>query len=267
MLSLATRPFLNNLVRKLGGESVGRLPEGQTLTALYSAANRPSEAYYALQQQSTEDQLEVNQVQILLSETTPPPVVDESQCDHDRDSIEPGQRPWNVDADMASDGFPPATPSVHMNPSGEDIRGASHKSSGAAAQKQPQRPRGRPAGVKNKPKKKLESAPRARRKVNKRARQSRSLSDGETFDIHTPIVVRVQPNFRAKTPPPPKKTRRTKATTVNITAAEEGHEHVERQRQRGLIMRNFSTDLQSFLNHLNDQGGVSGLYNLLNITS
>ena len=146
MLSLATRPFLNNLVRKLGGESVGRLPEGQTLTALYSAANRPSEAYYALQQQSTEDQLEVNQVQILLSETTPPPVVDESHCDHDHDSIGPGQRPWNVDADVASDGFPPVTPSVHTIPSGEVIRGASHKPSAAVAQKQPQRPRGRPEG-------------------------------------------------------------------------------------------------------------------------
>ena len=165
---------------------------------------------------------------------------------------------------MASDGFQPATPSVHTTPSGEVRPGTSHESS-AAAQKRLQRLRGRPARVKNKPKTKVEAAPRPRRQVKRRAQQSQFLSSAS--DMKTPIVIRVQPNVRANKPPPPNKTRRTKATKVNITTAEEGREHVGRKRQRSLIIRNFSTDLQSFLNHLNNQGGVSGLSQLLNIHS
>jgi len=271
MLALANLPFLNHLMLNVGGESVRRLPEGQTLRTIYVGADRPSEDYDTLQQQSAEDQLEVNLVQSLLSETTPPPVVDESRCDHDHDSIDPGQQPWNVEADVSSDGFPPASSSVHTSPSGEvkaDTSDESEAEAEVAAQRRPQRPRGRPAGVKNKPKTKVEAASRARRQVHKRAREPpSSSSDGDTFDIKTPIVVRITPNVREDPPPPPKKTRRRNATTVNITRAEEDHEHVERQRQRGLIIRNFSTDLESFLNYLNNQGGVSGLYNLLNINS
>jgi hypothetical protein len=262
MLSLGNLPFLNNVMRKVGGESVGHLPEGKTLTVIDSEADRPRKAYNALQQHSTEDQLEVNQVESLLSETTPPPIVDESQCDHDHNSIDPGQELWNVDTDVASDCFPPATSSVHTSSSGEVILGTPDKPS-AAAQKRPQRQRGRPAGVKNKPKTKVEdAAPRPRRGVQKRAREPPlSSSDSDTFDLQTPIVVRVNQ------PPAPKRTRRTKATVANITTAEEGRQHVERQRQKNSILQNFSADLQSFLDHLNDQGTVSGLYYLLKLNS
>jgi len=268
MVALANHPFMNNLTQKIRGESVGRLPEGQSSRAIYLGADPPSEEYDALQQQSTDDQSEVNQVQSLLSENTPPPVVDESQFN---DGCDSEQQPGNVDTDVASDGLPPATSSAHTRSSVESILGTSDEplvAAEVAVQTRPQRLRGRPLGVKNKPKTKVEAAPRARRQVQKRARESQLVSsDSDTFDITTPIVVRVQPNVRANEPPPPKKTRRTKATTANITTVEEGHEHIERQRQRGVIIRNLSTDLESFLNHLNDQDAVSGLYILLNIKS
>jgi hypothetical protein len=266
MLAPANHPFMNNLMREMGGESCGRLPEGQNLRAVYSGANRPCKDYDALQQQSSaEDQVEINQVQSFLSETTPPPVVDESQCDHDLDSIGPEQLLWNVDTDVASDGFPPATPSVHTSSSGENIVGGSVDELSAVAHTRPQRLRGRPAGVKNKPKTNVEAAPRARRQVQKRARESQlwsSDSDGDTLDTMTPIVVRV-----VKDPPPLKKTRRTKATAAKITTVKEDREHVERQKQRAVIMLNFATDLQSFSNYLDIKGGVSGLYNSFNINS
>jgi len=268
IVALANHPFMNNLTLKIRGESVGRLPEGQTSRAIYLGADPPSEDYDALQQQSTDDQSEVNQVQSLLSENTPPPAVDESQFN---DGCDSEQQPWNVDTD-ASDGLPPATSSVHTTSSVEVILGTSDEplvAAEVAVQTRPQRSRGRPAGVKNKPKTKVEAAPRARRQVQKRAREAQLVSsDSDTFDLKTPIVVHIQKNVRANEPPPPKKTRRTNATTTaNITTVEEGHEHIEQQRQRGVIIRNFSTDLESFFNHLNDQDAVSGLYTLLNTKS
>jgi hypothetical protein len=99
-LALADHPFLDHLTKKLGGPSCGRLPEGQSLRVIY---------YDSIQQQSSKDQAEVNQVQCLLLEMTPLPLMDENQCNYDGD------------ADVASDIFPPPTPLAHMSLSDEEI--------------------------------------------------------------------------------------------------------------------------------------------------
>lgn len=95
-LALADLPFLNHLTRKVHGPSYGLLPEGQSLRAIY---------HDPIQQQSSE--AEVNQVQRLLTEMTPPPLTDLMELDYDGDS---GQLPSNNDADVASDLFPPPSP-------------------------------------------------------------------------------------------------------------------------------------------------------------
>ena len=288
-LALANLPFLNHLTRKVFGPSYGRLPglpEGQSLRAIY---------HDPIQPQSSEDQAEVNQVQRLLAETTPPPLMDETQRDYDRDlgplpSNEDadmasdyhgdlGQLPSNEDADVASDVFPPPTPLAHTSLSGEEISEHPPALAGATAQGQipaegeiavegtvkPPHQRGRPAGARNKPKGKPDTA---KRQVPKRARETPSLSsNSDNFDITTPIIVRVHTKDPANQPPPPKKTRRTRATAGTTSTAEERRKHIQRQSERSIIIRNFSTDLQSFLNHLNNQGGVSTVFDLLNISS
>jgi len=266
------------LTRKVYGPSYGRLPEGQSLRAIY---------HDPIQPQSSEDQAEVNQVQRLLAETTPPPLMDENQWDYDGDL---GQLPSNEDADMASDYhgdsgqlpsndadvasdvFPPPTPLAHTSLSGEEVSEQHSALAGATAQGQipaegeiavegtgkPPHRRGRPAGARNKPKGKPDTA---KRQVQKRARSL--SSDSDNFDITTPIVVRIHPKDPANPPPPPKKTRRTRATAATTSTVEERREHIQRQRERSVIIRNFSADLKSFLDHLNNQGGVSAVFDLL----
>jgi hypothetical protein len=53
-------------------------------------------------------------------------------------------------------------------------------------------------------------------------------SNSDAFNIETPIVIRVWPK---NNPLPLKKTRRTKATVVNIMTVQEGHEHIENKRK------------------------------------
>lgn len=74
--SLATQPFLNNLVHKMGGESLGRLPEGATLRVMKFRGENTREEYEILPQTMDEDQLEVEEVEDLLRETTPSPADD-----------------------------------------------------------------------------------------------------------------------------------------------------------------------------------------------
>jgi len=277
-LALADLPFLNHLTRKVRGPSYGLLPEGQSLRAIY---------HDPIQQQSSE--AEVNQVQRLLTEMTPPPLTDLMELDYDGDS---GQLPSNKDADAASDLFPPPSPLAHTSgdllpppsplthtdlsgkeiseppsaPAGETAQGQipAEGEIGAEGTEKPPHRRGRPAGARNKPKEKPDAAPRAKRQVRKRARETpSSSSDSDSFDQTTPIVVRV----RQEDPPPPKKTTRTRATAaktrtiaVKTSTPEERREYIQRRSETSVIIRNFSTDLQSFLNYLNNEGAVSDIF-------
>jgi hypothetical protein len=105
--------------------------------------------------------------------------------------------------------------------------------------------------------------------VRKRAQETPSLSsDSDSFDIKTPIVIHIHAKDPANQPPPPKKPRRTRATTTAAKAsmveegqkAEEGWEHIKRQSKRSIIIQHFGTNLQSFLNYLNTERGVSDFF-------
>lgn len=124
-----------------------------------------------------------------------------------------------------------------------------------------QRTRGRPPGAKNKPKNKVEPAPREGRLRKKRERVNSLSSTGpETFDIQSPIVVRIQGKLKTDQPLPVKNPRKRMTTVVKDITEDDHNRHVmtiASQEERRHTLNHFGADLQAFFVHLNKQGEVS----------
>ncbi|KAF8173125.1 hypothetical protein BJ912DRAFT_932123 [Pholiota molesta] len=224
------------------------------------------------------EMLEEDHVENMLSQTTPPPLGERSDSpDTDRALRELATYDREIALDRMDDMFAHvALPQIDSLPDGSavasssvgdtevdelDDDGESEVDDGDAEweeapvplQRTRQNPtravRGRPQGVKNKPKKKSTPPARPNRRGQKRTREAVSPSPTrEDFDMPTPIVVQVHKNISKPTPSPSKKARKA------VSPARRDSKPLKmgtRERSR-VILTHLRADLREFLYHLNN---------------